>query len=450
MTRITNVQALLSRMLRRGQIDSVLLSAFAARLWPLAAGPLTIYLIVAYFSPETQGLYYGFSSILGLQAFFELGVSTLVVSLAGHQAVLMQAEDRAVSERGKRRLAAIFHGMVRWYSFVGGLFFFAAFSLGWWTFSREQASAYWRVPWAMIVPIAATSMWLTPWVALLEGIGNREAVYRYRFYQVTTGSIAVWLTIVAGLGIWSVVAAAAVQLGWLVWFVFGQFGRLFQDLRRTDWLLEPVGWREEIIPAQWRIAVQSAAHFLATQLLTLFVITREGLDYGGRFGMTMAVAVSIQAVSLAWVQTKFSNMSRLAAQRKSDELHRLWTTILRVSTLALILGFIGFAATIAMLSYLLPRFGLRFIEWPNIVILGVALLANHVIANQAYFVLACGRKPLFGPLSTGMLITAIVTWAGAMLAGGTGVVLGYALGLVGFALPLHWVAFAAFRRRIAS
>lgn len=446
MLRTLKIQAHLGQLLQLGQVDRVLLLAFAARLWPLVAGPVTVLLIVEHFSPETQGLFYGFSSVLNLQAFFELGASSLIISLAGHHAVEMQQADSLVSQRGKRRLAAIFRGMVLWYSCVGTLFFIAAFSLGWWTFSREQASGPWRLPWTTIVPVAAISMWLTPWIAILEGIGNRDDVYRYRFYQVITGSLVVWVAILSGFGVWSVVAAAAVQLVWLLNLIFYKFADFFRDLRRNACAREPIAWRQEIIPAQWRIGVQSAAHYLATQLLTLFVIATEGLAYGGRFGMTMAVAMSIQGVALAWVQTKFSVMAQLVAKHRRAEAHRLWMTSLLVSTIALVAGFIGFAATIGVLSNSFPKIGLRFIEWVNILILGAGLAANHIIANQAYFVLACRDKPLFGAIISGMIITAITTWIGALAADGRGVVFGYTLGLLLVALPIHSLAFYAYRR----
>src|SRR5713101_4019800 len=71
--------------LKRFEIDRAVFFGLLSRIWGLAAGGVTAILIATYFSPETQGYYYTFTTILALQVFVELGLGTVAVQFASHE-----------------------------------------------------------------------------------------------------------------------------------------------------------------------------------------------------------------------------------------------------------------------------------------------------------------------------------------------------------------------------
>ena len=46
---------------------------------------MTLLVIASYFSPELQGYYYTFNSVLTLQVFVTLGLSAVIVQFAAHE-----------------------------------------------------------------------------------------------------------------------------------------------------------------------------------------------------------------------------------------------------------------------------------------------------------------------------------------------------------------------------
>src|SRR6266850_5266887 len=71
--------------LKRFEIDRAVFFGLLSRIWGLAAGGVTAILIATYFSPELQGYFYTFTTILALQVFAELGLGTVAVQFASHE-----------------------------------------------------------------------------------------------------------------------------------------------------------------------------------------------------------------------------------------------------------------------------------------------------------------------------------------------------------------------------
>ena len=69
----------LKRLMRRAEINSAVVYGIVANCWRVISGPVTILLIATRFSPELQGYYYTFGSILALQYFVELNLSSVII-----------------------------------------------------------------------------------------------------------------------------------------------------------------------------------------------------------------------------------------------------------------------------------------------------------------------------------------------------------------------------------
>ena len=67
------------------EIDRAVSYGVSSAFIQVFSSPITILLIVKYLSPESQGFYYTFASLIALQTYVELGMSVVVVNTASHE-----------------------------------------------------------------------------------------------------------------------------------------------------------------------------------------------------------------------------------------------------------------------------------------------------------------------------------------------------------------------------
>ena len=80
-------------------------------------------------------------------------------------------------------------------------------------------------------------------------------------------------------------------------------------------------------------------------------------------------------------------------------------------------------------------------------VLGVGCLANHLVALQAFYVLARRANPLLVASLVGFLTTAAGVWIGGYYYSTTGVLIAYTVGIAVVTLPLHSWSYHLFRTK---
>jgi len=99
-------------------IDRAVFFTLLGRGWNVGAGLLTIVVIAHFLSPELQGYYYTFNSLIALQIFAELGLNFAIIQFASHEmAQLSWQPDGTVSGQpeAKRRLQSLLHFAFSWF-----------------------------------------------------------------------------------------------------------------------------------------------------------------------------------------------------------------------------------------------------------------------------------------------------------------------------------------------
>ena len=121
----------------------------------MLAGPVTLLMIAHHFTPEVQGFYYTFASLLALQSFAELGFYLVIINLASHEwaHLGLDASGRIVgSSDALSRLVSLGRLIVKWYTIVSGVFVVLAIAVGLMVLSREShPDVEWRAPWMVLV-----------------------------------------------------------------------------------------------------------------------------------------------------------------------------------------------------------------------------------------------------------------------------------------------------------
>jgi hypothetical protein len=250
-------------------------------------------------------------------------------------------------------------------------------------------------------------------------------------------SLAVWLVMSAGGGLWTAVAATAARLACdvclLAVYYHSFFGPFLQAPPgpRVDWITE-------IWPLQWRLGLGAVFSYFAFSLFVpvMFHYHPDG-GIAGRMGMTWTVVTAIQAAALAWVQTRVPRLGMLVQQRAFVELDRVFFRISGFGLAAMLLAGAAFWSVVWLLNAAQLRVAERLLApLPTLVFLLAAVL-QWGAASLAYYVRAHKREPfLLSSIISNAAIGVVVWQLGAAFGP-----LGAACGLLGvlaiFTLPAH-------------
>jgi hypothetical protein len=304
------------------------------------AGGLSVALIPFFLSPTQQGFYYTFASILALQVFFELGLNQVIIQLVSHEAAHLNIHsDGTVSGGAKsiHRLNGLLRLLRRWYFIASLLFVVLAGAFGWGFFVLKGVDLpveHWGATWVVLVMFTSLNLFLSPFLAVIEGTGQVGEVARFRLMQSMIGYGAMWTLLLLGAGLWAAVGVPAVSaIATTVWL------RRRGDLLRqpiVDKIIdfETISWRRDVFPLQWRIAISWVCGYLIFSIFTPIVFASHGAVEAGRLGMALNVFSAITNLGLSWVNAKAPNFTIYISRGESDSLNQLFKAVALRSTVA--------------------------------------------------------------------------------------------------------------------
>jgi hypothetical protein len=426
----------LRRWLNRLEVDRAVFYSVSARAWQFVAGPVTILLIAFHFTPELQGYFYTFASLLALQTFVELGLQVVIINVSSHEWAKLSLDDRGQltgEQAALSRLVSLGRKVAVWYAAASLVFVAGVGAAGvafFWP--KVLPPQQWMLPWLALVGLTGLLLWTLPFVAILEGCNQVITVNKYRFTQAVAGNLAVWACIAAGAGLWAAVASAAVKLAWEVYLLrvrYRAFFRPFFAAARD----EQVCWRTEIWPLQWTLAVQGVLQYFAFFLFTPITLQYHGAAAAGQMGMTWSVLTALQAGAFAWVHTRTPLFGMLISRRDYRELDRVFKRVSIISGCILTLAGLSFCAVVVLLNQashpLAAKLASRFLPPLPTIVFTTAVVLYYIPQCMAPYLLAHKRNPMllaaivgnsligaavcvfgakFGPLGAGLGLLAVV------------------------------------------
>jgi len=385
------VAAFITSVIRAVGLDQAIAFSVSARLWQIMAATGTVILMTHFFSRELQGYYYTIVSLLAIQGFLDLGLSGIIVLLASHEWAHLANEDGRITGpiKSKGRLAEIHRFGCWWYSCCATAFLLLVTPIGYYLMSDGSATgrsyhSAWMLPWFACVALNSVSMRFAPTIAILEGCNQVVAVNRMRLSQSITGSLFVWISMASGLGLWTLVVSNLVRLIWELLIIYREYGPFLNELAATphDGHLD---WKSEIWPLQWRLAIQSICSYFATWFIVPVTFRFHGKVAAGQIGLTWQLLTTVQAASLAWLQTRLPHFGGLLASSKHQQLEM---EMVRASVLSMVV-FVGSMAAFALALVGAEFAGLnladRFVSPITILLFAIGLVGwTLAIAEQSY------------------------------------------------------------------
>ncbi len=392
--------------------DRAVAFTVSARVWASAAGVITILLIARFLSPAEQGYYYTFGSLVALQIVFELGFSIVILQLASHErAHLSISEDGVVTGPpvAHERFASVLQKAVRWYSAASLIMAAILIPAGFYFFTHHQHAATqsvaWRLPWCLVILASTVTFQIDPVLSFLEGSGYVANIARLRLSQAVLGSLLAWSALLLHYGLYAPAMTIVGQIIAGATWLHGR-RRLLLSLLRQKTALHRIGWRTEVWPFQWRIAVSWICGYFIFQLFNPVLFAYKGPVAAGQMGMSMSIANSLGSVAIAWVNTKAAPFGSMIARKEYSHLDKVFFQALRQSVAVCTVGALAVWLGSVYLNLSGLRYAQRILDPLSFGMLLLGTIINALVTGEAVYLRAHKqevflRSSIFGAILVG-------------------------------------------------
>lgn len=311
-------------------IDKTIFFTLLGRGLQIITALFSVFFVAKYLSPDEQGYYYTFGSIVAIQVFFELGLTQIITQFVAHEASHLHLGDNCEilgEEKYKSRLSSLLHFCVKWYLVFAGFLLIVLLIIGITFFNKYQVSQediIWKLPWILLVIGTVFNLLIAPIIAFIEGLGKVKEIAQLRLVQQFVHPVAIW----GGLMIGSKLFVSGIDAILRVFVVAIIIMKSpFYKLLKNIWQFEgneKVAYMKEIFPYQWRIALSWISGYFIFQLFNPVLFASEGAKIAGQMGMTLAALNGLQALTMSWINTKVPKLSGYIAQQQYSELDTIF------------------------------------------------------------------------------------------------------------------------------
>lgn len=420
-------------------IDGAIAYTIFSRIIQAIGGLLSIVFIAKFLTPDEQGYYYTFASILAIQVFFELGLSGIITQYTAHEfAHLSWTSDLQLSgeEYYKSRLSSLLRFCVKWFAVIAVILFFVLLAAGFYFFSHynKRANIEWKNPWIILCLTTALNLFIDPLLAFFEGLGEVKDMAKVRFIQRIVNILLIFVLFLLGFKLYSSAIASliAISINYIQIFFTNRIKFLkFIWHAKGEYFID---YMKEIFPYQWKIALSWISGYFIFQLFNPVLFATEGAVVAGQMGMTLTALNGVLSISVSWISTKVPMFSNLIAKKEYTSLDKIFNITVKQANIICALFLSILIVCVQILKYNHIVIGNRFLP-----ILPLCLLALSTFLNQYVFAIAtylrCYKQEPFLMQSVVMaVLIAVSTLVFGNFFGVNGITIGYTfLGLlIGF------------------
>lgn len=441
------------RLARAAGIDRAVGFTLLTQVWNLVSRPLSVYMTLRFLSPAQQGYFYTFTSILGLQVFFELGIGVVMQQTVSHETGQLHWTDAGTltgDPIAKSRLASLLRMMAQWYAAIALAATLTILPVGWWMFARKdveqsrvqnivpdkpgdvrtlfrpsEGHVDWRLPWTATVAVAAAYMLLTPTTMLLAGCGRVADVAQFGSTQAVALNLALWAVLALGGGLLAAPAGNTVAVLLLVGWLVRRWSPVFRDLWTQPRGGPAVDWWREVWPFQWKVSVSWPFGYLVYGLFTPVLFEFRGAEEAGKMGISLALASMLTNVSMSWINPKMPAFGQMIARRDWAALDRTFRAAFLRSTALAVVGAAALWVAVVVLQASGHRYGDRFLPPLPMALLAACAVVNHVVWSVTGYIRAHKRDPFVATtIAMGLTLGTAVLLVGRPY-GATGMAIAY-------------------------
>ena len=413
-------------LLRRAQVTRATFYGIISVGLRFITAPVTAILIMARFTPDLQGYYYTFASVLALSVFVELGFSRIVTYFAAHEwaKLSLDPKGRIVGDADAlSRLVSLGQATCRWYLIGGMTVIFGIGTAGYVFFLKSpNVGLAWTFPWFALCMASGINLALMPVWSLLEGCNQVAQIYLFRLVGVVLSALSVWGAIYLGAGLWTGSISITVLLIWSAIFLGWRYRHFFEPF-----LTRPTGprvsWWSEIWQVQWRTALSYMSGYFTSQVFTPVLFYFHGPIVAGQFGMTLSVVGAIGAFAAMWSAPRGPQFAVMIARKEYKAMDQLLYNIMKAAIVVFLLGGLSVWSAVYALNVMDHPFAARLLPPLTIAILLLGIMVGNALTPASVYLRAHKREPFVA-----------ISIAGGVLVGLSALVLGSQFAAVGVAV----------------
>jgi len=407
-----------------------------AIVWGVISGPVSVYLIAQRFSKEVQGFYYTIASLLSLQIFFELGLSTVLTVFASHEfAKLKWGEMGSINgdSVALARISDLMRKTIKWFGTASVLLSMLLIPFGLIFFGQNGGSVDfpWRLPWTMAVFATSLNLFSSSFFSVIMGSGDVITVNRRNLIVAILGSCTSWcimwfnggLYAICVVGLSNTIFSYVYILKLKPRFLSFAWESMLPKAHGKD-SVTLISWRKEIWPMQWKIAVSWISGYFIFQLFNPVLFYFHGAVVAGQMGMTLIAANALLGVSIVLINAKNPEFGMLISNKDWHALDHKFNKVLGQSALIATIGaVVGWAAV-----YLLQKnyqIGSRFLPANQAALLFASMIIITVIYGYASYLRAHMKEVLMKQSVIAAILQGTATFFLGWKYSSSGMVTGY-------------------------
>ena len=390
------IARLISFLRHRLGMDRAIAATTITQLMRFVTGPVTMFLLIRYLTPEEQGFFYSFAGAVGIQVFLEAGFAQSITQFSSKEFASLRFNRQGLltgSPAALSRLRSIFHKANRYYSIMAAVLGVALATGGYFFFSsKADHGVQWMIPWFVISFCAALGFLLTPFWALLEGCNRIAEVATYRLWFTLAGFFVTAIGLLTGLGIKVSALVAATSLIFPIGYLFLRWRPLvFQILRPPG--AEQVSWGKEIWGFQSRIAGTWMSRYFLESGIAPLAFQLSGPIIAGQTGMTFQIIRLIGGIANSWTAIRIPTWGILAAKGKWEEIDRSWAIAARRNISICVLGLLLFLLCLPVLGWLWPAAYHRFLPPAQVAGFAIGWMLYSIWLVSMHYTRALRKEP---------------------------------------------------------
>ncbi len=390
------------------ELDNALLWVLTNKLWSIAKGPISLFFIISYLSPEEQGLWYTFSSLGALTVFAEMGFTGIISQFVSHEYAHLKERNGFLvgSVEARDKLASLIRYALKFYLIVIPFAIVILYGVGKYFLKDVDSDIF--LLWMVFSFTGGIQLLVSLLQSMVQGFDKVALVQKNIFIVSLTLPIASWTMLYLGFGVATLVMANILSIVLMLFLFYKDTKKIYHQIARHR-LIQKYSWFNEIVKLQWRYAVSWMAGYFVFQYMTPMIYKNEGAILAGQFGLTLGFLKMISSISSSWLDTKIARMNMLVAHKDKIGLDKMFHK-------NAIIGFCVFGSISALFLlavYLINMYGFyedRFLSFYLVTLLVILEIPNIFIGFMAKYLRTHKSEPYYGiSVLMGVLFFFVIT-----------------------------------------
>ena len=334
--------------------DKKVLIFLSSKAFSYISYPITLTMLIKFLSPEEQGYYYTFLTLLGLSMFLELGLGIILTNFASHEFSNLKWNHNNLigNSSSLDRSYSLIKKTILWFTLLALLFFILMIGIGVFFFGEFNLKNDIFLTWILFLGVFSPGLIISPLLSILQGFQRIKEVQFIIFLQVFFSILCFWIALFFEFGLYALVVQFLVQnIISLLYLSFKYPNLIIKSLSSSNNLFS---WRKEILSLQIKTGFTWLVSYLGLNLLVPFSFKIFGPVIAGQLGMSFKISEIVSIICLAWVNTRVPEMGQIIAKNDKEKFNKLFYLTLRS---VVIVGAL-FSAFIFGLLNIIDNFGI--------------------------------------------------------------------------------------------